>query len=50
MINFAEIAKIAVEAAENDWRVSAGLVAAGVICGFAHAIWQKHKDRKERNK
>ena len=48
MINFAEIAKIAVDASKDDWRVSAGLVAAGVVLGFIHAIRQKRKERKTK--
>ena len=48
MSNISDIARIAVEAAENDWRVSAGLVAAGVVLGFIHAIRQKRKERKTK--
>ena len=50
MINFAEIAKIAVDASKDDWRVSAALLAGTTAMGALGWWWNRRMKRKAKHK
>ena len=45
MTNIAEIVKVAADAASSDWRVSAGMIAAGVLIGLGHWTYKRMKGK-----
>lgn len=47
MTNIMEVIKPAIDAASSDWRISAGMAAAGVLIGLGKWLWnKKHKEKQ----
>ena len=47
-MDMTDIIRMATEAAKDDWRVAAGLAAAGVLIGVGKWAYNRHKKRKAK--
>lgn len=48
MSNIVEIARTALDACSDDWRVSAAMLAGGAVMGAVGWWWSRRKERHER--